>query len=195
MKEQIKSVKQFAIAMSKELTQKLDLKVKNSLIREAVSHYFNHHDWNTFIGASKKNQRKFEKSDHSVSLIISDALSVCFDYCQTNHILKVYHHAFSFVSTSYYQLTEKDINMLLNINDIKQIYFKGNNQKPLAQLGDTIQIFTNDKICFKSDESEFEFHFGDLENEEELLGFFEFLRKISGQKFKEKHALKKIEVL
>lgn len=42
---QMQAIKNFAVFMSKELTDKLGQKVKNSLIREAISHYFGDRDW------------------------------------------------------------------------------------------------------------------------------------------------------
>lgn len=196
MKNQIEEVKEFAIAMSKELTDKLGIKVKNSLIRETISHYFNYKDWNTFVGIKKKTSKeiKMKNQDISYAFLSGDALSICFDYCKESNVLRISHHSFSFVSTSFYVLNESDIKMLLKIKNVEQIYNKKNIKLNKEKMeSDGIILIPNEKICFRSETSEFEFYFSELETNIEFVGFVEFLRKISGQKFKEKLKLESLD--
>lgn len=61
-KSRIKTIKDLSMFLSKRLSEKSGVKIKNMLILEALSQYFEKNDWNTFLGLENKK----EKNDREI---------------------------------------------------------------------------------------------------------------------------------
>lgn len=194
MNNQKDAIKDFVVAISKELTERSGSKVKNSMIREAISHYFNHHDWNTFSGVLNKTMpaETFQNEDVvfnadcgvSESLILFNAdcginESLILAFCTKSKRLKIKHHSFAIQGEIEFLLEYEDLCLFKKYTTVEELLGELNFGHEPEDSSKNVRIVKGLSVDFEQGNRFFSINFGSFHSRKEIEELVKFMQSIT----------------